>query len=151
MSEYRTVSDADLAREHRAIWIGLAIIGAVLLIVMYVTWNWNRDSTQAKAKAAELIQRYDAAGIATPLDADQVAKVYGTDGGTICMIGDHRTLQGYLKANIGVGGAFYLRATDLDRNAVKGALITASVYCPEQLDKLEDFVSDLKLRDVVRS
>ncbi len=151
MSEYRTISDADLEREHRAIWIGLGIIFAILLVVMFVAWDYNRDSTQAKVKATELIERLDAAGIPTPLDADTVAKVYGTDGATVCMIGDNEALQGWVKAEIGVGGAFYFRATDLDRDAVKGALITASVYCPDQLEKLQDFVDDLDLRDVVRS
>ncbi len=151
MSEFSTLDHDELRREHRTIWIVVGVVMAALLVVMFVAWDYDRDSTEAKEKAAELIELYDAAGIATPLDAEQVAKIYGTDGGTVCRIGDDEALQGWIKAHIGVGGAFYFRATDLDRDAVEGALIAASVYCPDQLAKLQEFVGDLDLRDVVRS
>ena len=48
-------------RERTIYWLVIAGLG-VLLIVMLVGWNYDRQNAEADAKAAELISAYEAAG-----------------------------------------------------------------------------------------
>ena len=55
-----------------------AVVGgvlAVLLIVMLLTWDYNRPSEVARAKADQLVAEFQAAGLPA-LDPDQVAQAF---------------------------------------------------------------------------
>ena len=69
---------------HRTIYLIVGGVLAVLLVVMLVRFNYNRSNEEAVAKAEQLITAFDKAGLRTPADAQKVAKVLGTDGGTVC-------------------------------------------------------------------
>ncbi len=123
---------------------------ALLLVVMLISYNYDKANTEAQQKAEELIAAYEAAGLATPLPADSLAEVLGDDGGAVCSaIGDHRAI-GYLKTRLGVGGEFYFRPTRVDRNTIKGLVLVAEVYCPENLPDAQDLYDALRFASVVR-
>ena len=116
-------------RERTIYWIvGGAL--AVLLIVMLVGWNYDRQNAEADAKAQELIAAYEEAGLRAP-DADQIARVLGDDGGAVCETADSELVQGYWKLRLAVGGEFYQRATRLDPRVREGLSLVVDVYCPE--------------------
>ena len=135
-------------RERTIYWIvGGAF--AVLLVVMLVGWNYDRQNAEADAKAQELIAAYEEAGLRAP-DADQIARTLGDDGGQVCETADSELVQGYWKLRLAVGGEFYQRATRLDPRVREGLSLVVDVYCPEKRPDIEDFFEDWDFDAVVR-
>ena len=135
-------------RERTIYWIVAGALG-VLLIVMLVAWDYDRQNDEANAKAQELIAAYEAAGLTAP-DQDQIARVLGDDGGQVCETADSDLVQGYWKLRLGVGGEFYVRPVRLDPRVREGLLLVVDVYCPEKRPDIEDFFEDWDFDDVVR-
>jgi hypothetical protein len=135
-------------RERTIYWIVGGALG-VLLIVMLVAWNYDRQNDEADAKAQELIAAYEAAGLTAP-DQDQIARVLGDDGGQVCETADSELVQGYWKLRLMVGGEFYQRATSLPETIREGLSLVVDVYCPEKRPDIEDFFEDWDFDDVVR-
>jgi hypothetical protein len=136
-------------RGDRAIyWIVAGALG-VLLIVMLVAWNYDRQNEEADAKAQELIAAFEAAGLRAP-DPDQIARTLGDDGGQVCETADSDLVQGYWKLRLAVGGEFYQRAVRLDPRVREGLSLVVDVYCPEKRPDIEDFFEDWDFDDTVR-
>ena len=135
-------------RERTIYWIVAGAFG-VLLIVMLVAWNYDRQNEEADAKAQELIAAFEAAGLPTP-DQDQIARTLGDDGGQVCETADSELVQGYWKLRLAVGGEVYQRATRLDGRVREGLLLVVDVYCPEKRPDIEDFFEDWDFDDLVR-
>ncbi|MGH2990414.1 MAG: hypothetical protein ACRDMA_11225 [Solirubrobacterales bacterium] len=135
-------------RERTIYWLVAGALG-VLLVVMLVAWNYDRQNEEADAKAQELIAAYEAAGLRAP-DPDQIARTLGDDGGQVCETADSELVQGYWKLRLAVGGEFYQRATRLDPRVREGLSLVVDVYCPEKRPAIEDFFEDWDFDDVVR-
>jgi hypothetical protein len=135
-------------RERSIYWIVGGILG-VLLIVMLVGWNYDRQNAEADAKAQELIAAFEEAGLRSP-DADQVARVLGDDGGQVCETADSELVQGYWKLRLLAGGEFYVRATSLPGSIREGLSLVVDVYCPEKRPDIEDFFEGWDFDEVVR-
>ena len=135
-------------RERTIYWIVIGGLG-VLLIVMLVAWNYDRQNAEADAKAAELISAYEAAGLRAP-DQDQIARTLGDDGGQVCDTADSELVQGYWKLRLGVGGEFYVRPVRLDGKIRQGLSLVVDVYCPEKRPDIEEFFEGWDFDDVVR-
>lgn len=127
----------------RAIYWSIGGVLVVLLVVMVVAWDNNRDNDAARAKADELIVAYERAGLPTPVSADQVARVLGDDGGSVCAAADNRQQLGLLKTQLAVGGEFYQRPVILPAKTLEGLRLIVATYCPEHLPVVTDFVDGL--------
>src|SRR5687767_11235450 len=99
---------------HRAIYVIVGGVMALLLVVMLVTYNYNKNTDEAVAKAEQLIAALDQAGLRTPKDPNEVARVLGTDGGAVCASVEDGVALGIAKLNLSVGGAFYIRPVIAD-------------------------------------
>ncbi|MGC4961094.1 hypothetical protein [Gordonia sp. DT101] len=126
----------------KAIYWTVGAVLAVLLVVMLVSFDYDRNSPEARAKAASLISAYEANGLATPFSVDQVAQVLGDDGGTVCAAAGSEAQLGQLKTQIGVGGEFYVRPIILKENVFEGFRLIVQVYCPENISTVRDFIAD---------
>jgi hypothetical protein len=135
-------------RERTIYWIVGGIFG-VLLIVMLVAWNYDRQNDEANAKAQQLIAAYEQAGLRAP-DQDEIARVLGDDGGQVCETADSELVQGYWKLRLMVGGEFYARPVRLDGRIREGLLLVVDVYCPEKRPDIEDLFEDWDFDDTVR-
>jgi hypothetical protein len=135
-------------RERTIYWIVAGAFG-VLLIVMLVAWNYDRQNEEADAKAQELIAAFEEAGLPTP-DQDQIARTLGDDGGQVCETADSELVQGYWKLRLMIGGEFYVRAAPLDERIREGLSLVVDIYCPEKRPDIEDFFEDWDFEDVVR-
>ena len=51
---------------HRAIYLIVGGVMAALLVVMLLTYNYNKDSEEALAKAEQFIVAMEGAGLPTP-------------------------------------------------------------------------------------
>jgi hypothetical protein len=125
-------------------------IFAVLLVVMLVGWNYDRQNEEADAKAAELIDAYEQAGLRAP-DQDQIARTLGDDGGTVCELADSELVQGYWKLRLMIGGEYYVRPVRLDGRIRTGFSLVVDVYCPEKRPDIVELFEEWDFDDVVRS
>jgi hypothetical protein len=135
--------------ERRIYWLVGAIF-AVLLVVMLVGWNYDRQNAEADAKAQELIAAFEAAGLPAP-DQDQIARTLGDDGGQVCETADSELVQGYWKLRLLHGGEYYVRPVRLDGRFREGLSIVVDVYCPQKRPDIEDFFEDWTFYDTVRN
>jgi hypothetical protein len=135
-------------RERTIYWIVAGVLG-VLLIVMLVAWNYDRQNEEADAKAQQLIAAYEEAGLPTP-DQDQIARVLGDDGGQVCETADSELVQGYWKLRLMIGGEFYVRAAPLDGRIRDGLSLVVDIYCPDKRPDIDDFFEGWDFDDVVR-
>lgn len=135
-------------RERTIYWLVGGGLG-LLLVVMLVGWNYDRQNAEADAKAQELIAAYEEAGLRAP-DPDQIAGVLGDDGGAVCETADSELVQGYWKLRLGVGGEFFVRPVRLDERIRQGLSLVVDVYCPEKRPDVEEFFEGWDFDDVVR-
>ena len=135
-------------RERTIYWI-VGGVFAVLLIVMLVAWNYDRQNAEADEKAQQLIIVYEEAGLPAP-DPDQIARVLGDDGGQVCETADSELVQAYWKLRLLQGGEYYLRPVPLDGRIRQGLTLVVDVYCPEKRPDIEEFFEDWDFDDVVR-
>jgi type II secretory pathway pseudopilin PulG len=135
---------------HRAIYWIVGGVMALLLAVMLITYNYNKANEEALAKAEQLITALDEAGLATPTDPNNVARVFGNDGGAVCASVDDGVALGIAKLNLSVGGAFYIRPVIADGRLRTGLLIIVQTYCPEKVPTAEEFLDSHNFDTVVR-
>ena len=136
---------------NRAIYLAVGGALAALLVVMLFTWNYNKASPEAVAKADQLIGAYQSAGLPAPRSSQRVAKVLGTDGGEVCAAANSDYLLGYISTRLGVGGEFYFRPTIVDPHALQGATLIVRTYCPEAAPRLDQFINGLRTAPVAGS
>jgi hypothetical protein len=134
---------------NRIIYMIVGGVLFVLLIVMLLTWTYNRSSDQATAKAQQLITAFGKAGLPTPASAENVAKVFGTDGGTVCASVQNGVGLGIAKLNLSVGGAFYTRAVIADKRLATGLLLVVQTYCPDKIATAQQFVDNQRFGNTV--
>jgi hypothetical protein len=135
-------------RERSIYWIVGGALG-VLLIVMLVGWNYDRQNEEADAKAAELIAAYEQAGLRAA-DQDQIARTLGDDGGAVCETADSDLVQGYWKLRLMIGGEYYVRPVRLDGRIRTGLSLVVDVYCPEKRPDIVELFEEWDFDDVVR-
>ena len=56
----------------------------VLCIIGLITYSEEKETQQAQAKAQELTQKLEAAGLRTPEDPKVFVRTLGDDGGVVC-------------------------------------------------------------------
>ena len=130
---------------NRTIYLTIGGVLAALLVVMLVTWNYNKSNAEALDKANQLISSAQAAGLPAPNNPQRVADTLGTDGGEICAALRSDQQVGYLKTRIGVGGEYGFRPIILlNRAPYEGAALIAKTYCPTEAAQAEQLINSLK-------
>lgn len=133
------------ARSNGFIYGIVAVVVFVLLVASYIAWSPASEDRQAQAKAEELVQKYDAAGLSTPEDTDGIVRALGNDGGAVCENPSKALATATLYDLIANGASFVgRRPVILDRRALLGQALILEVYCPEQLEKFQDKIDELK-------
>jgi hypothetical protein len=120
-------------------WLYWAVGGVVLVlcIIGLVTYSEEKETQQAVAKARELTQKLEAAGLRTPDDPKVFVRTLGDDGGVVY---DQLT-----------NGADFVgrRPVIVDRDILRGMVLVLDTYCPEQLEDYRDAIDDLKTDDTI--
>lgn len=131
-----------------AIAIGLLVVG---LVVGLAVFRGAKDTKQANDKADQFLAKLQDAGVQRLPSKDQVVRVLGSDGGAVCENPANSLSKATLFSMImnGASGPG-MRPVITDSRLLQGQLLIISVYCPEKLDKVKDFVNDLKTGDVLR-
>ena len=127
---------------------GLAL---VLVLIGLVSYRGAKQDDEANQKAEQFISVLQKAGVQRLPSTDQVARVLGTDGGSVCQDPNNALRKATLHSMISNGAAGPgMRPIITDSRLFRGQLAVIAVYCPDELPKFQDFVNDLKTGDVVR-
>ena len=129
---------------NRTIYWLVAGVLAVLLVVMLITFRYNRSNEEAIAKADQLITAFKDAGLRPPMDAARVASVLGTDGGTVCASVGSGVGRGIAKLHLMVGGNFATRPIINERRVGIGLRLIVQTYCPDKLPDAQQLIDNLQ-------
>jgi hypothetical protein len=141
---------ADPTQSTRRItYILVAGVIVVLLVVALVAWNSNKETQAAEQKADQLIATLGQAGLPTP-DKDQVVRVLGDDGGTVCAdpeLALKKSIMYGLATNGAAGPG--LRPVIADNLLTQAGLAVIKTYCPDQLPNFPQTAEQFKTADLV--
>jgi hypothetical protein len=127
-------------------------LALILVVIGLVSYRGAKEDQTADQKADQFISALQKAGVERVPSTEQVARVLGTDGGSVCQDPGNALRKATLYSMITNGAAGPgMRPIITDSRLLRGQLLVMSVYCPDQLDKVKDYVDDLKTGDVVRS
>jgi hypothetical protein len=153
MSAATTTSPAAPAKEHdehRFLYWLIGLVVVVLAIVGLITYSGKKQSQEATAKATQLTQAFQQAGLRVPADQDIITRSLGTDGGAVCDNPASALGRALLFDQLYNGAATVGRRPVIaDTNVLKGELAILNVYCPEKVQQFRDKTQDLKLDDTL--
>lgn len=139
-----TTVDERSTRPQRM--FGYLVVGMVLgalLVAGYVLFRSSKTTDEAGAKADQLIVRLSQEGARAP-SRDQLVRLLGTTGGSICVDPGAALARATSDAGIANGaggpGARPVLAAD---TVVRAQLLVIEVYCPEKLDGFRQYVAGL--------
>ncbi|HEY7198440.1 MAG TPA: hypothetical protein VH306_14785 [Gaiellaceae bacterium] len=134
-------------------WVYVVIIVVLVGLAIWgiAAYRGHKETQEATAKAEQLQQKLEAAGLPTFADTDQIAGTLGTDGGAVCDTPGQALTQAFLKQQLanGAGGPGQ-RPVTVAKETLQGEFYIIQVYCPEKLEDFKDFLADLDFDDVVR-
>ena len=137
------------ANTRRITYILVGGVILVLLVVALVAWNSNKETQAAQQKADQLNVALAQAGLPTP-STDQVVRVLGDDGGTVCADPNLALKKAimYGPATNGAAGPG-LRPVIADNRLVQAGLAVVKTYCPDELPDFPQTSEQFKTADLV--
>jgi hypothetical protein len=135
---------------HRTLYWIIGAVAVVLAIIGLITYSGQKQSDEATAKAQQLTQAFEQAGITVPADIDIITRSLGTDGGAVCDNPASALGRALLFDQLYNGAATVGRRPVIaDTNVLKGELAILNTYCPEKVQQFRDKTQDLKLDDTI--
>jgi MFS family permease len=136
---------------HRRLYWILAGVVAVLVVVGLLTYNAGKNNQEAKQKAQELTQKFEAAGLPVPADLESITRSLGTDGGVVCDNPANALGKATLYDQLTNGADFVgRRPVRVDRRILVGEALILQTYCPDKLEKYQKTINDLKTARTVK-
>jgi hypothetical protein len=131
-------------------WIIGAVV-VVLAIIGLVTYSGKKQDQEAQAKAAQLTQSLQRAGLTAPVNQDIIVRSLGNDGGAVCDNPANALGRATLFDQITNGADFVgRRPIIVDSRVLVGEALILQIYCPEKLQQFKDKTGDLKTDDVIK-
>ncbi len=126
---------------HRTLYFVLAGVFVAVTAVADIAYYQHRVDQQDRDKATELQARFAAAGLPLPLDPDDIARMFRTDGGAVCADPDGALQQARWQQGMSNGAAGPgQRPIISDRDIALADTLIIDTYCPS---KLADFRSKI--------
>jgi hypothetical protein len=130
------------------------IVGGVLVILVVIgffTYSAQERNEESQALAAELTQKFEAAGLRTPQDQDIIVRTLGDDGGAVCDNPADALGRALLLDQLSNGASFVGRRPVIaDRRAVLGQALIMETYCPGELQEFRQNFDDLRYDDLIK-
>lgn len=144
------VSHGASHHQNRFVYWTAAALLVVFVVIGLITFSSAHASNKADEKADQLIKALTDAGARAP-DKDQIVRVLGSDGGSVCQDPGNALRKATLFAQLmnGASGPG-MRPVVADGHVVRGQLLIMNIYCPDKLDDVQGYVDDLKTGDVVK-
>jgi hypothetical protein len=142
---------ASSGRDHSRLYWIIGTVVAILVVVGLITYKAGKNNQEAQAKAQELTQKYEQAGLPVPADIESITRSLGTDGGAVCdnpanALG--KAIQNDLLAN----GADFVgrRPVRVDRRILLGEALILQTYCPDKLADYQQRIDDLRTASTIK-
>jgi hypothetical protein len=130
---------------HRTTYIVVGVVVVVLAIIGLLVYETASDNQDAQAKAQQLTQAFQQAGLRVPADTDQIVASLGTDGGAVCANPANALGKATLLDSLANGASFVgRRPVIVDRRIVAGEALILQIYCPDELQAYQDKIDALK-------
>ena len=128
-------------------WGVLAVALLVLAVTGLLIYDSGKSTRDAEAKADQLTAQLQEFGLRTP-SKDQIVRVFDDDGGAVCANPDNGLTRASLAGLLinGAGGPG-TRPAIADVRILQGQLAIITVYCPDQLQKFQEYRDSLKTSD----
>lgn len=140
-----TQMETQSDQERRSLYIGVAVVFAVLAVVVLLMFKAGSTNQAAEAKAAQLAGEIQKSGAKAP-PTKVMVKLFGDDGGAVCEDPNGALSRATLVSLLSTGtGGVGQRPIIADSKVAKGEELILQVYCPEELADFQDFVHDLNL------
>jgi hypothetical protein len=137
--------------EHRTLYWIIGAVVVVLCIIGLITYSSNKATADAQAKAQQLTQAFQKAGLRVPQDQDIIIRSLGNDGGAVCENPASALGRATLLDQLGNGAAQVgRRPVIVDRRIIQGQALIMQTYCPDKLQQFRDKFDDLKFDDVIK-
>jgi hypothetical protein len=135
------------AQAHR--WVIIAVL-VVLAVIGLITYGYAQHNQEAEAKAQQLTEELQNAGLRVPATQDTIVNVLGTDGGPVCEDPGAALRKALVDQQL-VNGASFVGQRPIigEVRLLDGAVIVLQVYCPDKVDAFRDAVDGYKLDGVV--
>ena len=137
--------------EQRVMYFITASVVVVLAVLGLILYDSAQDNQEAQAKADQLVQEFEAAGLPVPEDTDQIVATLGTDGGSVCANPANALGKATLLDQISNGASFVgRRPVIFDRRFVIGEALILQIYCPDELPSYQEKIDALKYDDTIK-
>ncbi|OOC01140.1 hypothetical protein [Amycolatopsis azurea] len=142
-----TIVDRGSSRKQRkTVYVVVGLVLGVLLVAGYLLFRSARSNVEAEEKANILITRLVQEGARTP-SQEQLVRLFGTDGGSICADPDAAFARATSEGGISGGGPG-TRPVLPEGTLARGQLLVVEVYCPEKLAGFKNFLNQQGFSDV---
>ncbi|HKP21276.1 MAG TPA: hypothetical protein VJT68_07150 [Thermoleophilaceae bacterium] len=130
-------------------FVGLVVV--VLAVIGLITYSGEKKDQEAQAKAEELTQKFEQAGLPVPEDQDIIVRSLGNDGGNVCDNPANALGRAVLNDQITNGASFVgRRPVIIDRRILLGEALILETYCPDELQEFRDKFDDYKVDDTIK-
>ncbi|MGK3952624.1 hypothetical protein ACLKM7_09905 [Microbacterium sp. I2] len=138
-----TESTPQSGRERGVIYTVVIIILIGLAVVALLMFRTDRQNAAADEKATQLVQALETAGMLAPT-TDQIARVYGDDGGTACADPNGALTRALVLGELSNGATGPgRRPVIVEDRILKSQLLVIGVYCPDELPNYQEFIDGL--------
>ena len=129
----------------------IAAVVVVLAVLGVIIYSAAQDDEEAQAKAQQLTQAFEEAGLPVPVDTDQIVASLGSDGGAVCdnpanALGKATLLDSDHQRRSFVGR----RPVIVDSRFVLGEALILQIYCPDELQDYKEKIDELKNDDMIK-
>jgi hypothetical protein len=130
-------------------WIIGGVV-VVLAVIGLIAYSGEKKDQEAQAKAQQLTQKFERAGLPVPEDQDIIVRSLGTDGGAVCE-NPANALGKAVFNDLLTNGADFVgrRPVIIDRRILLGEALILETYCPDELPDYRDKIDDLKSDDTI--
>jgi hypothetical protein len=143
-------SPAPEATSHLRVYVVIGAVVLILVILGLLLYNGAQDDQEAQAKADQLTKAFGQAGLAVPVDTDQIVASLGADGGAVCENPANALGKATLADSLTNGASFVgRRAVVIDKQVLQGEAVILKTYCPDELQAYQDKIDQLKSDDTI--
>lgn len=144
-----TVEETSTQRERRTIYIVITVALVILLIISFIFYRSGKSDQQAQDKAEQLTAALQKAGVRVVPSQEQIVRVLGNDGGSLCKDPASALRKSILFDQLTNGASGPgRRPVIVDNRVFKGQLLVIQIYCPDELPQFQQMVEQLKTAGV---
>jgi len=142
-----TVDERSTRTQRMVVYLVVGLVLGGLLVAGYLLFHSARATAEAEAKAERLITRLTQEGARAPA-RDQLVRLLGTDGGSICVDPAAALARATSDAGIAIGaGGPGTRPVLTSGTVVRAQLLVIEVYCPAELAGFRQYAESLGFTD----